>query len=243
VTVPGLTGLGARAMFTIMSTDLVENLESERCGRGHSLDPTSVAAALSAGAVVVDGRSPGAFDAGHVAGAVNIPAGDDAGALAALLIGPDVPVLTFCEWAGQADVMAGQLGAAGFRCVLGSAAGERPGRALGPGRLRRSGAVDAGRLAAELATGAVLLVDVRDEWESHQGRLPGALYVPLPRLREAAPLLPAVPTVTACTDGRRAAAAASALRRLGHANVWRLAGAGVADLLERPIGLDLLGAA
>jgi rhodanese-related sulfurtransferase len=52
-----------------------------------------------------------------------------------------------------------------------------------------------------------------------------------------------VPTVTACSDGRRAAAAASALRRFGHRNVWRLAGAGVPDLLARPIGLDLLGAA
>lgn len=243
MTVPGLTGLGPRAMFTIMSTDVVEKRRSEQLCRGHSLDPAAVAAALSAGAAVVDGRSPEAFDAGHVAGAVNIPAGDDAGALAARLIGPDVPVLTFCERAGEADVMADQLHAAGFRCVLGAAAGERPGRALGLGRLHRSGAVDAGRLAAELATGAVLLVDVRDEWESHQGRLPGAVHVPLPRLRAAAPLLPAVPTVTACTDGRRAAAAASVLRRFGHANVWRLAGAGVVDLLERPIGLDLLGAA
>jgi len=37
--------------------------------------------------------------------------------------------------------------------------------------------------------------------------------------------------------------AASALRRWGHRNVWRVADGGVSDLLERPIGLDLLGAA
>jgi len=69
------------------------------------------------------------------------------------------------------------------------------------------------------------------------------VQLPLADLRHGAHLLPAVPTVTACSDGRRAAAAASALRRWGHRNVWRAAGGGVADLLTRPIGLDLLGAA
>ena len=89
----------------------------------------------------------------------------------------------------------------------------------------------------------MLLVDVRDDWEVVPRRLAGSVHLPLAELRAAAHLLPAVPTVTACSDGRRAAAAASALRRFGHRNVWRLAGGGVADLLERPIGLDLLGAA
>jgi hypothetical protein len=51
------------------------------------------------------------------------------------------------------------------------------------------------------------------------------------------------PIVTACSGGPRAAAAASALRRLGHRNIWRLADGGVSDLLARPLGLDLLGVA
>jgi hydroxyacylglutathione hydrolase len=211
--------------------------------RSQSLGPTSVAAALSAGAAVVDGRAPEAFDTGHVAGSVNVPAGDDAGALAAQLVARDVPVLAFCEGVEEAAWMADQLDLAGFRRVLGTVSGEGADRALGHHRLHRSGAVDIGRLAAELATGAVLLVDVRDAWVSCQGRVPGSVHLPLASLREAAHLLPAVPTVTACTDGRRAAAAASALRRFGHRNVWRLSGAGVPDLLARPLGLDLLGAA
>ncbi|HEY2787976.1 MAG TPA: rhodanese-like domain-containing protein [Gaiellales bacterium] len=158
------------------------------CPRSQPLGPESVAAALSAGATVIDRRA-----------------------------GRDV---------------------------------HRPGRAasgagapLGRRRLQRSGAVDIGRVRAELATGAVLLVDVRDAWESCEGRIPGSAHLPLASLREAAHLPPGVPTVTACTDGHRAAAAASALRRFGHRNVWRLAGTGVPDLLARPLGLDLLGAA
>jgi rhodanese-related sulfurtransferase len=203
----------------------------------------AVAAALAAGAAVIDGRSPEAFDAGHVAGSVNVPAGDDAGALAAQLVARAVPVLACADLLEDASVLEHQLGRAGFRHVLGSVAGERARRALGRHRHHRCGAVDVDRLAAELATGAVLLVDVRDDWEAGRGRVPGSVHLPLAGLRAAAHLLPAVPTVTACSDGRRAAAAASALRRFGHGNVWRLAGAGVAELLDRPIGLDLLGAA
>ncbi len=211
--------------------------------RPPSLGPTSVAAALSAGATVIDGRAPELFDAGHVARSVNVPAGDDAGALTAHLVGRDVPVLAYSDDADEAAWIADQLDLAGFRSVLGSVADEGAGPALGHHRLHRSGSVGIGRLAAELATGAVLLVDVRDAWESCEGRIPGSVHLPLASLREAAHLLPAVPTVTVCTNGRRAAAAASALRRFGHCNVWRLAGAGVPDLLARPLELDLLGAA
>ena len=52
-----------------------------------------------------------------------------------------------------------------------------------------------------------------------------------------------VTAVVAWAAAFDAAVAASALRRWGHRNVWRVADGGVADLLERPIGLDLLGAA
>ena len=94
-----------------------------------------------------------------------------------------------------------------------------------------------------VATGAVLLIDVRETPEWERGFVPGSVHLPLASLRDAAHLLPDVPTVACCSDGRRAAVAASALRRWGHRNVWRVADGGVDDLLERSIGLDLLGAA
>jgi hydroxyacylglutathione hydrolase len=207
------------------------------------LSPTSAAGYLSAGAVVVDGRPAAAFDAGHAAGAVNVALGDDAGELAAGLVSAGAPVIALAARPAEALWMAEELDRAGFRRVLGAVAGDHAGRALGHGPLHRSGAVDVPRLAAELATGAVLLVDVRDAGESCRGRVPGSVHLPVSSLHDAAHLLPSVPTVTACSDGRRAAAAASALRRWGHRNIWRLADGGVPDLLERPIGLDLLGAA
>jgi hydroxyacylglutathione hydrolase len=201
------------------------------------------AAALRSGATVVDGRAPDAFDAGHLPGAVNVPAGPGAGALAALVLSRDVPVLALAGREREAHDLATELRAAGFRAVLGSVAGDHPGRALGGHPLARGGAIEAGRLADELATGAVLLLDVREAAEWGRGFVPGSVHLPLASLRAAAHLLPDVPTVACCSDGRRAAVAASALRRWGHRNVWRVADGGVHDLLERPIGLDLLGAA
>jgi rhodanese-related sulfurtransferase len=109
------------------------------------IGPAPMAGALRAGATVVHGRSPVAYDAGYLPGAVNVPVGPCAGELSALVL----------------------------------------------------------------------------------GFLLGSVHLP------PASLLPDVPTVTCCSDGRRAAVAASALRRWSHRNVWRSA----------DVGLDLLGAA
>ena len=209
-----------------------------------SLDLASVRAGLRAGAVVVDGRPAEVFDAGHVAGAVNIPpGGEDVGALAARLLSPYVPVIAVSAWRTQAPWMAQRLEQAGFRWVLGGLDEGDADRVFAGAARQRSGAVELDRLAEEFATGAVLLVDVRDDWEWHDGHVPGSLHLPLENLREAAHLLPAVPIVTVCSGTRRGAAAASALRRLGLRNIWRVADGGVPDLLARPLGLDLLGAA
>jgi hydroxyacylglutathione hydrolase len=207
----------------------------------HVLEPAAVARALAAGAAVVDVRPAAAFDAGHAPGAVNVPGGG--GEIAAHLLARDVPVIAMGADAQSAAVAAADLSVSGFRRVLGAVAVPDAAAALAHGATGRSGAIELDRLADELATGAVLLVDVRDPAGPRCGRLPGSVHMPLGELRRAAHMLPAVPTVTACSDGRRAAAAASALRRWGHRNIWRVDGAGVDELLRRPIGLDLLGAA
>ncbi len=205
--------------------------------------PAPVAGALRAGAAVVDGRAPAAFDTGHLPGAVNVPAGPGAGELAGLVLARDVPVLALASEPDDALALETDLEVAGFRAVLGSVAGEHPGRAVGGHPLTRGGAIEVDRLADELATGGVLLIDVRDAAEWQRGSVPGSVHLPLASLRGAAHLLPDVPTVACCSDVRRAAVAASALRRWGHRNVWRVADGGVDDLRARPIGLDLLGAA
>jgi len=74
------------------------------------------------------------------------------------------------------------------------------------------------------------LVDVREDYEERLGPLPGipALAVPLSTLVDALPRLREMPAesplVFVCRSGNRSARAARALRRLGHANAWSLAG-------------------
>jgi rhodanese-related sulfurtransferase len=150
-----------------------------------------------------------------------MPPGDDAGPVAAALLPPWAPAIALAETPWRAQQMAGSLLRAGFRRVLAGVGGSDAEELLAAGSLHRPGAVQVDQLAAELATGDL----------------------PLGALCAAAHLLPSVPIVTACATGVRTAAGASALRRPGHRNVWRLAGGGIQDLIGRPLGLDLLGAA
>ncbi|GKS93843.1 aminotransferase class V-fold PLP-dependent enzyme [Acidovorax sp. SUPP2825] len=81
---------------------------------------------------------------------------------------------------------------------------------------------------------ALLLVDVREPYEQRLGRAPdlGAPVqrqaVPLSALVNALPewlaLSPDTPVLFFCRSGNRSAQAAKALRRLGHARAWSLAG-------------------
>jgi len=88
-----------------------------------------------------------------------------------------------------------------------------------------------------LESGGAVLVDAREDDDWVHGHVPGSLHVPLRSVAAAASILPQTPVVVACTDGRRAATVASILRRRGHANVWRVAGAGVPYLLNRRLDL------
>ena len=101
----------------------------------------------------------------------------------------------------------------------------------------RQHAVPADRVLRDLESGGAVLVDAREDDDWVRGHVPGSLHVPLRSVAAAASILPQTPVVVACTDGRRAATAASILRRRGHANVWRVAGAGVPYLLNRRLDL------
>jgi len=87
-------------------------------------------------------------------------------------------------------------------------------------------------LALLQAQAGGLWVDVREAYESEvqarRGLLANAQAVPLSAWLSAVPqwlaLAPQVPVVFYCRSGNRSAQAARALRRLGHASAWSLAG-------------------
>jgi hydroxyacylglutathione hydrolase len=71
----------------------------------------------------------------------------------------------------------------------------------------------------------VEVLDVRSEMEWHEEHLPGAMHIPLGRLRDRMAELPkGRPIVTQCHSGRRSAIAASLLCGAGYGDVSNLAG-------------------
>ena len=76
-----------------------------------------------------------------------------------------------------------------------------------------------------LAEDAVVLVDIRNQGEVEQGRIPGSVHIPLAQLRARLDLLPTDRLIVVhCAGGWRSSVAASLLRAQGFDNVADLAG-------------------
>jgi hydroxyacylglutathione hydrolase len=217
-----------------MLMDKLENTPSTVA----QLGPDDVHRAIAEGALVIDGRPPEAYDACHVPGSVNVPmdggelasrarmaVGRDPGAIA--VAGSDIESLALA-------VVLDRAGCGGVGRILagGVDAYRSAGYAVGHQRV-----VAAERVVDDLELGGAVLVDARDDEDWVRRHVPGSLHIPLRSVAAAAALLPQTPVAVACTDGRRAATAASILRRRGHANIWRVAGGGLPYLLSRWLNL------
>lgn len=76
-----------------------------------------------------------------------------------------------------------------------------------------------------LASGAITLVDVREDGEWASGHIPGAIHKPLSRLRELAPSIPAdKPVVFYCLSGGRSSQALTLCQSLGLGHDTHMAG-------------------
>ncbi len=204
-------------------------------------DTAALRTLLTSGATVLDSRAPDQFDAGHLAGSVNLPlASPGVGTRAGWAFDPTEPLVIVAQDAAAARATASALAAVGFGrlegvCTADPAAWERAGLPAA-----QSGSWDLEHLAEGLRAETVDLVDVRELGEWLDGHIAGSHHLPLHRLRDVGPdSLPdhGRTTAVACAAGARAAFAASILRRTGRPNVVRVAGGGIADLSEHGIGL------
>jgi hydroxyacylglutathione hydrolase len=206
------------------------------------LGAESLSGLLRAGAVtVLDARAPDAFDAGHLAGSINLPVSSPGvGTRAGWVLSDGEPILIVAEDAAMATRMASALHAVGLWNTVGWSEADLAAWGAHEAPISQSGAVDLDQLADGLRRDAMYLVDVREVPEWVTGHVQGSFHVPLHRLRD----IPSVglprngkPTAVACAAGIRAAFAASLLRRAGVHDVVRVAGGGVPDLDGR--GIDL----
>jgi rhodanese-related sulfurtransferase len=201
------------------------------------LDAGGLRSALEGEVTVLDARDPRAFDDGHIAGAVNLPASVPAlGTRAGWALRPHEPIVIVADEPWRAEQMTRALHAVGLWRILGVA--------LEWDELRvvSERAWDLQTLAARLRGHDVALVDVRERNEWDAGHVSGSIHLPLGRLGNGRDLHVATPAGTiavACAAGARAAFAASLLRRGGWGGVIRVAGGGVGGLPA--YGIPLIG--
>jgi hydroxyacylglutathione hydrolase len=205
------------------------------------LDPGEVYELLRARATVLDARAPAEFDAGHLAGALNLPvSAPGVGTRAGWSLSPEERIVVSASDPASAEAMVTALQAVGLGNVVGLLVGDGDTWEQNGLPVAKADSWDVPQLAVRLRDGAVDLVDVRDGSEWAAGHVHGSLHVPLHRLRDAHSLeLPhrGRTLAVACAGGMRAAFAASVLRRVGHADVVRVAPGGIADLSAQGIKL------
>jgi hydroxyacylglutathione hydrolase len=205
------------------------------------LDLGGLTARLAERDTVLDSRAPDAFDAGHLAGAINLPvASAGLGTRAGWALDPAAPLVVVAADEASAGATVTALQAVGFWTIRGVALADPEGWRAAGLPVASADAWDVDRLADGLRDGRVDLVDVRELPEWLAGHVPGSHHVPLPQVREIGAVAPGGrPIAVACAAGVRAAFAASLLRREGHGEVVRVAGGGIGDLASRGIELSV----
>jgi DMSO/TMAO reductase YedYZ molybdopterin-dependent catalytic subunit/rhodanese-related sulfurtransferase len=175
--------------------------------------------------VLLDGREPAEFTAGHVRGAVSIGLGGDFEGCAGAVLPPDRDVVLVGDAAMAAEAAA-RLAGAGYDTVAGQLDDLTSVLTAGPGLVEASSRLSIEQLA-ELARlePALQLVDVRSPAETAEGTLPGAREIPLAILAKLPDALDrCAPVLVYSARGYRSLVAASFLRAAGFGDVADLLG-------------------
>lgn len=178
--------------------------------------PEELRSRLGAGGVVlVDTRDAASHRAGHVPGALHVPAGSTFAEWAAWAVDPeeDPPVVLLAGDGNEAERLRDRLWRVGIDDVEGYVTGAE-GLTTEPASVVRAEDV-----------GNAFVLDVRSRAEYEAGNIPGAARVPGGSVRWRMGEIPADrPVVVHCQSGARSAVVASLLRAHGHEGVAELEG-------------------
>jgi hydroxyacylglutathione hydrolase len=185
--------------------------------------------AVERGALLIDLRTGAEHAAGHVPGALSIPAGTSFGTwLGWVVPDPDRPLILILSKPADWDDAVRQALRIGFETVEGYLRGGYLAWAEAGLPTRVSGALEVTELAAQLDRGgpdAPLVIDVRQASEYEAGHVPGAMPIGAGDLADRLDELPRDrPIATICASGYRASVGASLLRAAGFERVAWVAG-------------------
>jgi len=208
-------------------------------GPVHELDVDALGQVLGEGVCVVDIRDPASFDAGHLDGSLNLPAGGRGlGIRAGWAAGTEESIVLVAASIDAGHQGAELLRAAGVWELTGVSVADPSAWSDAGLVVRTAKALPPDDVMPRIENNALTLVDVRDRAEWSEGHIEGSCLLPLSELRDgrggALALEP--PIAVVCASGVRAAVAASILRRRGHRPVWRVNG-GVEQLASLGVPL------
>jgi hydroxyacylglutathione hydrolase len=188
-----------------------------------------------ADATILDVRPFDDHAAGHVPGAISVPAGGSSfGTKAGFVLLPGERVVLHARSREEALDAGAKLAAVGILGV--------DGYVLEPRATEMLPTIGVAQLVG-LSPGDVQLVDVRETTERDSGYIPGSRNVPYRLMRKigCGALERSKPVVTVCESGPRAGIAASLLQREGF-DVSAVAGGGIADFAGDVVAFRRCGA-
>ncbi|NBM21202.1 rhodanese-like domain-containing protein [Streptomyces sp. GC420] len=179
----------------------------------------------AAGAVVVDGRDPQEFAAGHVRGSVNVPADGRFAEQAGTVVRPEQEVVVVAPQDREEELVT-RLARIGFDKVTGYLREPEGAFPAIADELTQASRLTVDQLREALAGDRPpVVVDVRGGGEREEGFIEGSVHIPLAELPKRTAELPADrPLVVHCAGGHRSSIAASLLRHTGHTDVSDLLG-------------------
>jgi glyoxylase-like metal-dependent hydrolase (beta-lactamase superfamily II)/rhodanese-related sulfurtransferase len=190
------------------------------------LDPAQVERAVAGGCTVLDTRPAVEYGAGHIPNSMNIGLGGQFATWCGTLMPPDSAIIIVAESEEsmlEARVRLARVGLENVAGYLGHgiSAWNDSGRCCA-----RVEQIPVDELRARLDDGgAPCVLDVRRPAEWNAGHIPGALHVPLHRLRErAASLDRRLPTAVICAGGYRSSMGTGILEQLGFARPINVVG-------------------
>jgi hydroxyacylglutathione hydrolase len=187
------------------------------------LDRDEVRAALAAGALAIDLRSPSAYATSHIPGSLSIPAGSSFGTWLGWVVEHDRPVVLVLERPEDWDGAIRQALRIGHEGVVGHLRGGFQSWAETDAPSESGGRLTVDQLADRLDRGgpsAPFIIDVRQLTEYEDGHIPGSLHLAAGALPDRLDQLPRDrPIATICGSGYRASVAASLLQAAGFADI------------------------
>ena len=187
-----------------------------------ALDDAALDVALARGTTVLDTRDAPAFAAGHLPGALNVPADGRFAETAGMVLTGDQEIVLITG-DGRQNEVAVRLARIGFDKVAGYLPDPEATLLAHAQAVERASRLTATDLAELLPAPVVL--DVRNIGERDAGFIAGSIHIPLAELRRRIDELPTGrPVVAYCAGGWRSSVAASLLRHNGFTDVSDLLG-------------------